>query len=99
MQTVKAESQLREALARARRIATSAFGDERLLLERLVERPRHIEVQVLADAHGTVVSVGDRDCSAQRRHQKIVEEAPAPILDGKRRERIAAAAIAIAREA
>ena len=99
MQTVKAPSQLREALARARRIATSAFGDERLLLERLVERPRHIEVQVLADTHGTVVSVGDRDCSAQRRHQKIVEEAPAPIADGKQRERMAAAAIAIAREA
>jgi 3-methylcrotonyl-CoA carboxylase alpha subunit len=99
MQTVKAEPQLREALARARRIATSAFGDERLLLERLVERPRHIEVQVLADERGTVISVGDRDCSAQRRHQKIVEEAPAPIADGKQHERIAAAAIAIAREA
>jgi acetyl/propionyl-CoA carboxylase alpha subunit len=99
MQTVKAEPQLRDGLARARRIATSAFGDERLLLERLVERPRHIEVQVLADDHGTVISVGDRDCSAQRRHQKILEEAPAPIADGKRRERMAAAAIAIARQA
>ena len=99
MQTVKAEPQLRDALARARRIATSAFGDERLLLERLVERPRHIEVQVLADAHNTVVSVGDRDCSAQRRHQKIVEEAPAPISDEKQRGRMATAAIAIAREA
>ena len=99
MQTVKAEPQLRDALARARRIATSAFGDERLLLERLVERPRHIEVQVLADAHGMVASVGDRDCSAQRRHQKIVEEAPAPMTDDKLRERMAAAAIAITREA
>ena len=99
MQTVKAEPQLREALARARRIATSAFGDERVLLERLVERPRHIEVQVLADEHGTVITIGDRDCSAQRRHQKIVEEAPAPMADQQRRERMAAAAIAIAREA
>ncbi|MDQ2915152.1 MAG: ATP-grasp domain-containing protein [Chloroflexota bacterium] len=99
MQTVREEPQLRDALARARRIATSAFGDERLLLERLVERPRHIEVQILADDHGTVVSVGDRDCSAQRRHQKIVEEAPAPITDDKLRERMAASAIAIAREA
>jgi acetyl/propionyl-CoA carboxylase alpha subunit len=99
MQTVKEEPQLRDALARARRIATSAFGDERLLLERLVERPRHIEVQVLADDHGAVVSVGDRDCSTQRRHQKIVEEAPAASPDDKGRERMAAHAIAIAREA
>ncbi|HEY8825244.1 MAG TPA: biotin carboxylase N-terminal domain-containing protein [Candidatus Limnocylindria bacterium] len=99
MQTVKDESQLRDALARARRLATSAFGDERLLLERLVERPRHIEVQVLADDHGTVITVGDRDCSAQRRHQKIVEEAPAWRPDDKGRERMAASAIAIAREA
>jgi acetyl/propionyl-CoA carboxylase alpha subunit len=97
MQSVKEESQLRDALARARRIATSAFGDERLLLERLVERPRHIEVQVLADDHGNVITIGDRDCSAQRRHQKIVEEAP--IADHKQSERMAAAAIAIAREA
>jgi len=99
MQVVKQEPQLRDALARARRIATSAFGDERLLLERLVERPRHIEVQVLADAYDTVISVGDRDCSTQRRHQKIVEEAPASRPDEKGRERMAAAAIAIAREA
>jgi acetyl/propionyl-CoA carboxylase alpha subunit len=99
MQTVRMERELRDALARARRLATSAFGDERLLLERLVERPRHIEVQVLADEHGTVMSVGDRDCSTQRRHQKIVEEAPAWRPDEKGRERMAAAAIAIAREA
>jgi acetyl/propionyl-CoA carboxylase alpha subunit len=99
MQTVRAEPELRDALARARRIATSAFGDERLLLERLVERPRHVEVQVLADDHGTVITIGDRDCSAQRRHQKIVEEAPAPMADPKQGERMAAAAIAISREA
>jgi acetyl-CoA/propionyl-CoA carboxylase biotin carboxyl carrier protein len=99
MQTVREERDLRDALARARRIATAAFGDERLLLERLVEHPRHIEVQILADDHGTVISVGDRDCSTQRRHQKIVEEAPAWRPDGKRRARMAASAIAIAREA
>jgi acetyl/propionyl-CoA carboxylase alpha subunit len=99
MQTVKDEPQLRDALARARRIAKSAFGDERLLLERLVEQPRHIEVQVLADDHGTVVTVGDRDCSTQRRHQKIIEEAPAWGPDEKGRERMAVDAIAIARAA
>ena len=99
MQAVKDEPQLRDGLARARRIATSAFGDERLLLERLVERPRHIEVQVLADDHGNVITVGDRDCSIQRRHQKILEEAPAWRPDDRVRERMAAAAIAIAREA
>ena len=98
MQTVREESQLRDALARARRVASAAFGDERILLERLVERPRHIEVQVLADEHGTVMTVGDRDCSTQRRHQKIVEEAPAWRPDEKGRKRMAAAAIAIARE-
>ena len=99
MQTVREEREIRDALARARRVATAAFGDERLLLERLVERPRHVEVQVFADERGTVVTVGDRDCSAQRRHQKIVEEAPAPTLGEAARERMAAAAIAIAREA
>jgi len=99
MQTVREEAQLRDALARGRRIATAAFGDERLLLERLVERARHIEVQILADDHGTVISVGDRDCSAQRRHQKIVEEAPAMIVKKSSRERMAASAVAIAREA
>src|SRR5205807_10033747 len=89
MQTVREESQLRDALARARRIATAAFGDERLLLERLVEHARHVEVQILADDHGTVISVGDRDCSAQRRHQKIVEVAPAPLGSDQRRQRMA----------
>ena len=98
MQTVRAESQLRDALARARRIAASAFGDERLLLERLVERPRHIEVQLLADEHGNVVTVGDRDCTLQRRHQKVVEESPSYVAEAAR-TRMAAAALAVAKEA
>jgi acetyl/propionyl-CoA carboxylase alpha subunit len=99
MQTVREEGALRDALARARRIASAAFGDERLLLERLVERPRHVEVQILADDHGTIVSIGDRDCSAQRRHQKVVEECPSPSVDERRRAAIESAAVAIAREA
>jgi len=99
MQAVRDERQLRESLARARRLAAGSFGDERLLLERLVERPRHVEVQVVADDHGNVASYVLRDCSAQRRHQKIVEESPGPSLDGRRHREIAGAAVAIAREA
>ena len=99
MQAVRDERQLRESLARARRLAAGSFGDERLLLERLVERPRHVEVQVVADDHGNVASYLLRDCSAQRRHQKIVEESPGPSLDGRRHREIAGAAVAIAREA
>ena len=92
MQGVRDERQLRESLARARRLASSSFGDERLLLERLIERPRHVEVQVVADDQGNVLSYLLRDCSAQRRHQKIVEESPAPSLDERRHRAIAAAA-------
>ena len=99
MQEVRDEHQLRESLARARRLAAGSFGDERLLLERLIERPRHVEVQVVADDQGNVVSYLLRDCSAQRRHQKIVEESPAPSLDERRQRAIAAAAVAIARQA
>jgi acetyl/propionyl-CoA carboxylase alpha subunit len=98
MRAVRREAELRGALARARRLASGSFGDERLILERLVERPRHVEVQILADDHGDVQSVGDRDCSAQRRHQKIVEESPAPHADEGLRRRMAAAAVALARE-
>jgi 3-methylcrotonyl-CoA carboxylase alpha subunit len=99
MQAVRDESQLREALARARRLASGAFGDERLLLERLVDGARHIEVQVVADEHGTVISAGERDCSTQRRHQKILEETPAPSLDEGHRKGLADAAKALARGA
>ena len=99
MQRVREEASLRDALAKARRVAGASFGDERLMIERLVERPRHVEVQILADTHGTVVAFGERDCSTQRRHQKVLEETPAPSLTDQQRKAITDAAIAVAREA
>jgi len=96
MQAVRDAADLPEALRTARRVAASAFGDDTLFLERLVDAPRHIEVQVLADTHGTVVHLGERECSLQRRHQKVIEEAPSALLDGETRARIGAAACRVA---
>ncbi|MDQ0864154.1 acetyl/propionyl/methylcrotonyl-CoA carboxylase subunit alpha [Arthrobacter globiformis] len=81
MHAVERPEDLPAALATARRVAASAFGDGTLFLERLVTSPRHIEVQVLADAHGNVIHLGERECSLQRRHQKVIEEAPSPLLE------------------
>ncbi|MGV0624616.1 acetyl/propionyl/methylcrotonyl-CoA carboxylase subunit alpha [Mycolicibacter minnesotensis] len=97
MHLVDDPARLRPALATARREAASAFGDDTLFLERFVLRPRHIEVQVLADTHGNVVHLGERECSLQRRHQKVIEEAPSPLLDAATRERIGIAACNTAR--
>jgi len=97
MRRVDQPADLPAALAAARREAAGAFGDDTLLLERWVAHPRHVEVQVFADTHGHVVHLGDRECSLQRRHQKIVEESPSPLLDPATRDRIGAAAVAVAR--
>ena len=96
MRLVHESSALAEALVSARREAASSFGDDTLFLERFVTRPRHIEVQVLADTHGTTVHLGERECSLQRRHQKVVEEAPSVLLDEQQRARYGALAVATA---
>jgi acetyl-CoA/propionyl-CoA carboxylase, biotin carboxylase, biotin carboxyl carrier protein len=98
MRIVRAAGELPAAIAAARREAQAAFGDGTLLIERLVERARHVEVQVLADAHGTVVHLLERDCSTQRRHQKVIEEAPAPTISGALRDTLTGAAVRLARE-
>ncbi|MFA9429048.1 biotin carboxylase N-terminal domain-containing protein [Egicoccus sp. AB-alg2] len=97
MRTVHDPDALPEALAAARREARAAFGDDRVILERLVSRPRHIEIQVFGDQHGNVVHLLERECSVQRRHQKVIEEAPSPALDERLRERMGTAAVAAAR--
>ena len=97
MRVVHEPSDLQAALTSARREAGAAFGDDTLFLERFVLNPRHIEVQVLADGYGNVVHLGERECSLQRRHQKVIEEAPSPLLDEATRARIGAAACDTAR--
>ncbi|RKS04669.1 acetyl-CoA/propionyl-CoA carboxylase biotin carboxyl carrier protein [Nocardiopsis sp. Huas11] len=97
MRAVHSPSELADSVAAARREAAASFGDATLLVERLVQRPRHIEVQVLADAHGNVVHLGERECSLQRRHQKVVEEAPSPLLTADQRAVMGESAVAAAR--
>ncbi|MFN8125660.1 MAG: biotin carboxylase N-terminal domain-containing protein [Candidatus Nanopelagicales bacterium] len=97
MRIIRADADVAAEITAARREATKSFGDDRLLVERYIERPRHIEVQVLADRHGTVIHLGERECSLQRRHQKVVEEAPSPFVGPELRERLGAAAIEAAR--
>ncbi|MFD8978855.1 acetyl-CoA carboxylase biotin carboxylase subunit [Streptomyces sp. NPDC059564] len=97
MRLVRDAAVLAEEIAAARREAKSSFGDDTLLVERWVDRPRHIEIQVLADAHGNVVHLGERECSLQRRHQKVIEEAPSVLLDEKTRAAMGAAAVEAAR--
>jgi acetyl/propionyl-CoA carboxylase alpha subunit len=97
MRVVRSQAELEGALAEAEREAAGAFGDGTLYCERYLERPRHVEVQLLADAHGTVLALGERDCSVQRRHQKVLEEAPAPRLSPALRDQLHGAAVAFGR--
>jgi acetyl/propionyl-CoA carboxylase alpha subunit len=98
MRDVRESRELTDAVAAARREAKTAFGEETVFFERYLERPRHVEIQLLADEHGHIYSLGERDCSIQRRHQKVLEEAPSPAVDTDLRERMGGAAIAFARE-
>jgi acetyl/propionyl-CoA carboxylase alpha subunit len=97
MRVVRSPAELDEAFAAARREAKAAFGDDRVFCERYLDRPRHVEIQLLADIKGTVQALGERECSIQRRHQKVLEEAPSPALDTALRERMSQAAVAFAR--
>lgn len=96
MRLVREPDQLLDEIAAARREARASFGDDTLLVERWIDRPRHVEIQVLADAHGHVVHLGERECSLQRRHQKIIEEAPSPLLDAESRAAMGADAVRVA---
>ncbi|MFI6649980.1 acetyl-CoA carboxylase biotin carboxylase subunit [Streptomyces sp. NPDC050529] len=97
MRLVRDAALLSDEIAAARREARASFGDDTLLVERWIDRPRHIEIQVLADGHGNVVHLGERECSLQRRHQKIIEEAPSVLLDEKTRAAMGEAAVQAAR--
>ncbi|KUJ76317.1 3-methylcrotonyl-CoA carboxylase [Ruegeria marisrubri] len=97
MRLVQEPADLPKALASARSEAANAFGSDELILEKAIIEPRHVEIQVFADAHGNVIHLGERDCSVQRRHQKVVEEAPCPVMTPELRARMGAAAVEAAR--
>jgi acetyl-CoA/propionyl-CoA carboxylase biotin carboxyl carrier protein len=97
MRLVRTPAELADAIAGAKREALSSFGDDTLLVERYIDQPRHIEIQIVADGRGATIHLGERECSLQRRHQKIIEEAPSPLLNPDQRGRMGAAAIAAAR--
>jgi acetyl/propionyl-CoA carboxylase alpha subunit len=97
MRVVRGQAELGAAFDAARREAKAAFGDDRVFCERFLERPRHVEIQLLGDEHGTVLSLGERECSIQRRHQKVLEESPSPGIDDALRAQLTEAALAFAR--
>jgi propionyl-CoA carboxylase alpha chain len=97
MRIARTDAEVREGFQSATNEAKSSFGDDRVFIERYVEEPRHIEIQVLGDSHGNVVYLGERECSVQRRHQKVLEEAPSPFLDDKTRKAMGEQAVALAK--
>jgi len=97
MRVAASDSEVRDGFRSAASEAKSSFGDDRIFIEKYIEQPRHIEIQVLADNHGNIVHLGERECSIQRRHQKVIEEAPSPFLDPETREAMGNQAIALAR--
>ena len=97
LRVVQREAELAQAISSSRSEALASFGDSRLLIEKFVSEPRHIEIQLIGDKHGTVLHLGERECSIQRRHQKVIEEAPSPFLDEKTRAAMGAQAVALAR--
>lgn len=99
MRVVRSADEMASAWESARRESKNAFGDDAVYIEKYIEGPRHIEIQVLADTHGNVISLGERECSVQRRHQKMIEEAPSPAVDADLRKRMGAAAVRAARGA
>src|SRR6201991_4401593 len=92
MRVVRSKEELGPAIVSAKREAKAAFGDDRMLIEKYVDNPRHIEVQIIGDSHGNLLSLFERECTLQRRHQKVIEEAPSPTLDAKQREAVCEAA-------
>ncbi len=97
MRVVNEKSEIKSAVRAARSEAKSAFGDDRIYVEKYLPRPRHIEIQIIADAHGNYVYLGERECSIQRRHQKVIEEAPSPLVDSAMRAKMGKAAVSAAR--
>ncbi|MBM3548221.1 MAG: acetyl/propionyl/methylcrotonyl-CoA carboxylase subunit alpha [Alphaproteobacteria bacterium] len=97
MRIARTDAEVREGFQSATNEAKSSFGDDRVFIERYIEEPRHIEIQVIGDAHGNVVYLGERECSVQRRHQKVLEEAPSPFLDAKTRKAMGEQAVALAK--
>ena len=98
MRIANSEADLKDCVRGAMNEARSSFGDDRVFIEKFIEQPRHIEIQVLADGHGNVVHLGERECSIQRRHQKVIEEAPSPFIDAETRAAMGAQAVALAKQ-
>ena len=97
MRIARNDDECRDGYDRATSEARSSFGDDRVFIEKYIEEPRHIEIQVIADKHGNVIHLGERECSLQRRHQKVIEEAPSPLLDANTRSAMGDQAVALAR--